>query len=174
MFFRHLEITIANILEKNTFCSDTKREDEARELVGIKQVIAMHGHDAGLKKTEGQFTMTTGMLSLETETRTSFWVATNHLHFGGGSEVFAIVLRFVDRTNNAPIVLFDYAGLGLGTKSANPHSIVRLPQSVDKEHKQKAFVSWIFSSETGPHCVAFQCCKTLQLMQRRTCHSKSD
>ena len=43
--------------------------------------------------------MTTGVLSLETQIRSSVWVATSRPHSGGGSEVFAIVLRFDDITN---------------------------------------------------------------------------
>ena len=79
--------------------------------------------------------MTTGVLSLETETLASFWVVTIHIP-GGGSEVFAIVLRFGDRTNNAPRLFYLVVqGWALGTKSANPHSIVLPPQSVDNEHK---------------------------------------
>ena len=82
--------------------------------------------------------MTTGVLSLETETRTSFWVATNRPHSGGGSEVLAILFHVLERKNKVSNCFVKVVqGWALGTKSANPHPIVRPPQSVDKEHKQK-------------------------------------
>ena len=81
-------------------------------------------------------------------TYVSFSVATNHLHFGGGSEVFAIILLLVDRTNNAQIVLFGSSGLDLGTKTIEFTFNCRASAS-RRPNTQKAFVGWTFSSETG-------------------------
>ena len=91
------------------------------------------------------------------------------------SSILAVVPRFspflwVFSTEQTTLqtVLFDCPGSGLGdsqriyTQSSNVNT-----QKTKHTFKKKAFVAWTFSSETGPYRVAFQCCKALQLMQRR-------
>ena len=98
------------------------------------------------KMAEEHTTMTTRVLSLENETRTSFWVPTNYLHSGGGSEVLSIVLRFVDRTNNAPDRFFGSAGLGFGDK-VSESTFNRSASATMVKSQPEAFVAWTFSSE---------------------------
>ena len=105
------------------------------------------------KMTEEQTTMTTGVLSPETETRTSFWVVTNRPHSGGGSEMFAIVLRFVDITINAPDCFVKFFRVGPWGQSQQIHiQLFGLRNHGQITTRSVCRLDFLFGERTTPCC----------------------